>query len=63
MDGTSLSWDGGGDEDSVELYFVSTGNTSLTLLGDNDGPNYVTLHCSNIACIILSRDTFLANIM
>ncbi len=63
MDGTALSWNGGADEDSVEVYFVSTGNSSVTLRGDNDGPNYVTLHCSNIACNILSRDTFLANIM
>ncbi len=63
MDGTALSWNGGAGEDNIEMHFVSTGNSSVTILGDNDGPNYVTLQCSNIACIILSRDTFLANIM
>jgi hypothetical protein len=64
LDGTSVIWNGGLDEDLVDMYFVSAGNTGLTLLGDsgeNYVPNYVTLRCADITCIILSRDTFLAN--
>lgn len=61
LDGTSVIWNGGLDEDHVDMYFVSAGNTGLTLLGDKYGPNYATLRCADIACIILSRDTFLAN--
>jgi hypothetical protein len=64
LDGTSLYWNGGadeGDDDIVDMYFVSAGNTQLNLLGDNLGHNYVTLRCADIACVILSRDTFLAN--
>jgi hypothetical protein len=61
MDRTSLNWNGGGDEDRLEAFFVSAGNTNLNLFGDSDGPNYVTLNCADIACIVLSRDTFLAN--
>jgi hypothetical protein len=61
IDGSSLNWNGGSDTDRLEAYFVSAGNTNLNLFGDNDGPNYVTLNCADIACVVLSRDTFLAN--
>jgi len=61
MDGTSLNWNGGLGKDMLETYFVSAGNSNLTLFGDSKGPNYVTIKCADIACVVLSRDTFLAN--
>ena len=61
LDGMSLFWNGGAGKDLVDMYFVSAGTTGLNLLGDNFDKNYVTLRCADIACIILSRDTFLAN--
>ena len=61
MDGTSLNWNGGLGEDILETYFVSAGNTKLTLFDDKHGPNTVIINCANISCVVLSRDTFLAN--
>jgi hypothetical protein len=61
MDGTSIYWNGGDGVDNLEMYFVSAGTTSIELFGDNNietGENFMTLQCADIACIVLSRQTF-----
>jgi hypothetical protein len=62
FDGTSLDWNGGEGDDTVELYFVSAGMTNLNIVGDSDGVNTMTARCTDLACTILSRAMFLANI-
>ena len=62
MDGTTLSWNGGDGADELVMYFVSTGSSDLNIIGDNSAGNEVILHCPDIACTVLSRDTFIANI-
>eukprot|EP00584_Thalassiosira_punctigera_P004650 CAMPEP_0172545720 /NCGR_PEP_ID=MMETSP1067-20121228/15590_1 /TAXON_ID=265564 ORGANISM="Thalassiosira punctigera, Strain Tpunct2005C2" /NCGR_SAMPLE_ID=MMETSP1067 /ASSEMBLY_ACC=CAM_ASM_000444 /LENGTH=92 /DNA_ID=CAMNT_0013332515 /DNA_START=24 /DNA_END=298 /DNA_ORIENTATION=- len=61
MDGTTLSWNGESGEDKLEVFFVSAGTTNLNAIDDDVGPNQVFLMC-DIACTVLSRKTFLANI-
>jgi hypothetical protein len=62
MAGSHLDWNGGGGDDTVELYFVSAGTTNLNMVGDNMDVNQVIARCSDVACTMLSRRTFLANI-
>ena len=62
MNGTTLSWNGGDGADELVMYFVSTGSSNLNIIGDNSEGNEVILHCPDIACTVLSRDTFIANI-
>lgn len=62
MNDTTLSWNGGGDNDFLEMHFASTGFTDLDITDDNEGTNEAIVHCPDIACTVLSRDTFLANI-
>lgn len=61
MDGSTLNWNGGDGEDLVKINFASAGNTDLNLFGDSSMKNYMELNCPDVACVILSRDTFLAN--
>eukprot|EP00956_Cyclotella_meneghiniana_P037709 scaffold143271_cov100-Cyclotella_meneghiniana.AAC.1 len=35
MDRSHLDWNGGEGDDSVEMYFVSSGTTNLNIVGDN----------------------------
>ena len=62
MNGTILSWDGGHGNDGLEMFFVSTGFTNLNVFGDNQDTNEIIVHCPDVVCTVLSRDTFLANI-
>lgn len=62
MDGSHLDWNGGGGDDTVEMYFVSAGTTNLNIVGDNMDVNQVIARCSDLSCTMLSRRTFLANI-
>jgi hypothetical protein len=62
MAGSHIDWDGGGGDDTLELYFVSTDSTTLNMVGDNMDVNQVIARCSDVACTMLSRRTFLANI-
>eukprot|EP00956_Cyclotella_meneghiniana_P044528 scaffold321642_cov83-Cyclotella_meneghiniana.AAC.1 len=62
MDGSHIDWNGGEGDDSIEMYFVSAGITTLNIVGDNMGVNQVTARCSDEDCKVLSRRTFLANI-
>ena len=62
MDGSTLDWNGGADDDNLEMYFVSSGTTDLNVVGDNMGVNQLITRCSDEACTVLSRRTFLANI-
>jgi hypothetical protein len=62
MDGSHLNWNGGGGDDTVELYYVSAGTTNLNIIDDNLDVNQVIVRCSDLECTILSRSTFLANI-
>lgn len=65
MDASHLDWNGGlgaDDNDKVEMYFVSAGTTNLNLVDDNQGVNTLIARCSDNACTMLSRRTFLANI-
>ena len=65
LDGTTLRWNGEEGADQLEVYFVSSGTTNVDLFGDGDLdllPNFVILNCADIACTVLSRETFLANI-
>lgn len=60
-DGTTIHWNGGLGKDSLDMYFVSTGNTNLELFGDANtttGANFLTVRCADIACVVLSRQTF-----
>ena len=57
-----MSYHGGIHDDSVNTYFVSAGTTNLNLVDDNFGQNEAIIRCADIACTILSRETFLANI-
>jgi hypothetical protein len=61
MDGSTLNWNGGADEDIVIINLTSAGNTNFNLFGDSSMKNYMELNCPDVACVILSRDTFLAN--
>jgi Ca2+-binding RTX toxin-like protein len=63
LDGSSLLWNGGGGNDTVEIYFVSTGTTHLNKIGDSDGVNNVTASCMNGACTILSSHLFETNLL
>jgi Ca2+-binding RTX toxin-like protein len=62
MDGSHLDWGGGEGNDSVEMYFVSTGTTVLNIVEDDMGSNQVIAKCSDEVCTVLSRSTFLVNI-
>jgi hypothetical protein len=62
MDGVHLDWDGGWGDDTLEMYFVSAGITNINVIGDNKDVNQVIASCSDDACTMLSRRTFLANI-
>lgn len=62
MDGSHLDWSGGEGNDSVEMYFVSTGTTVLNIVEDDMGSNQVIARCSDEACTMLSRSAFLVNI-
>jgi Ca2+-binding RTX toxin-like protein len=62
LDGSSLLWNGGGGNDTVEIYFVSTGTTHLNTVGESDGVNNVAASCSNGLCTILSSDFFETNL-
>lgn len=44
------------------MYLVSAGTTNLNVVGDNNDVNVLVARCSNVACTVLSRETFLANI-
>jgi hypothetical protein len=61
MDGSTLNWNGGTDEDRVIINLTSAGNTNLNLFGDSSMKNYIEMSCPDFRCVILSRDTFLAN--
>lgn len=61
MDGSTLNWNGGTDEDRVIINLTSAGNTNLNLFGDSSMKNNLELSCPDFRCVILSRDTFLAN--
>ena len=62
IDGYEVIWDGGSGDDELETFFVSSGVTNIMISGDNEGSNIVNSHCPPVACTVLSRDTFLANI-
>ena len=62
MDGTTLIWNGGNGNDELQMYFVSAGTTNLNVFGDGLGTNKANIDCSDVACTVLSRRTFLANI-
>jgi hypothetical protein len=62
MDGVHLDWDGGWGDDTLKMYFVSAGITNINVVGDNKDVNQVIASCSDDACTMLSRRTFLANI-
>lgn len=62
MDRSHLDWNGGEGDDSIEMYFVSSGTSNLNIVGDNMDVNQVIARCSDEACIMLSRRTFLANV-
>lgn len=48
--------------DKLDTYFVSVGNTVVEMFGDSSaagtGENFLTVRCADIACIVLSRQTF-----
>lgn len=60
MDGSHLSWDGGGGNDTVDMYFISVGTTNLNIFGE--GSEQVVAKCDD-TCAILSQKTFVANII
>jgi hypothetical protein len=60
MDGSHLDWNGGGGNDTVDVYFVSIGTTNLNIFGD--GSEQVIARCPDETCTVLFRETFLANI-
>ena len=62
MDGSNLYWNGGGGDDTVEMYFVSAGTSNLNIVNDSDGVNRLIAKCTDQPSTILSRKTFLANI-
>ena len=62
FDGSTLTWNGGDDDDRLEMFFVSAGTTNLNITGDGHGVNTLIAQCSDIACTVLSRETFIANI-
>lgn len=61
---TTVLWEGGDGNNTLEMFFVSLGTTNLNMTGggDSQATNEVILHCPDIACTVLSRKTFLANI-
>lgn len=65
LDGTTLRWNGGNGGDLLKAFFVSAGTSRLDMFGDDANdlrPNQAILHCADIACTVLSRGTFVANI-
>jgi hypothetical protein len=61
IDNTVIAWSGGLDDDTLETYFVSNGTTTLNIFED-PGINIMRLDCADVACYVLSRENFLANI-
>jgi len=57
-----LRWSGGGGDDTMHLYLRSIGNSNIDIFDDLDGVNDINIDCGQVACYILSRENFLANI-
>lgn len=63
FDDTVLEWSGGLGNDKLKMKFASFGNTNLNIIDDKNGSNTIDVECDNIDCTMLSRATFLANIL
>jgi len=57
-----MEWGAGDDE--LNSYFTSSGVSTIEIIDDNNvaGLNKISVECWQVACKLLSRDTFIANI-
>ncbi|CAB9505197.1 Kringle domain [Seminavis robusta] len=62
IDGATIEWSGGLNDDTLDTYFVSYGESVINIVDDHDGTNKIQLDCADFACYVLSRENFLANI-
>ncbi|GAX18396.1 hypothetical protein FisN_2Lh003 [Fistulifera solaris] len=63
LDTSSVRWSGGLNNDEITVVLTSTGSTNIDLFDDSGlGINKLAVECSNFACYLLSRRTFIANI-
>ena len=55
---------GGDGDDELNAYFTSEGISTIEVTdsGNDSGNNKLNLECWQVACTLLSRDTFVANI-
>jgi len=57
-----LRWSGSGNDDTINIKLSSVNNTYIDLFDDNYDINDVNIDCGNVACYVLSRENFIANV-
>ena len=60
---SNLDWNGGEGDDMVEMWFVGHGISNLNFVDDTSGTNQAIARCIDEICDILSRSTFIANVL